>query len=142
MTGSRAIRLAMTILTLALALALCASALGLLAEGVNRGGSAPSAEPIFTREAVALRLRRVAPLAGVWLLGVICAAAMGGSSPRYFAGAPEAPKKYPGDGRKTALRAALYAVAALLLAMGILNGGLNDVFVKAANICTECIGLG
>ena len=26
--------------------------------------------------------------------------------------------------------------------LGVLNGGLNDVLVKAINICTECIGLG
>ena len=40
------------------------------------------------------------------------------------------------------LRAALYAAAVLLVVLGICNGGLRDVFVKAVNICTECIGLG
>ena len=29
-----------------------------------------------------------------------------------------------------------------LIVLGVLNGGLRDVFVKAANLCTECIGLG
>lgn len=42
----------------------------------------------------------------------------------------------------SALRIALYAAAALLIALGIANGGLWDVLVKAVNICTECIGLG
>ena len=32
--------------------------------------------------------------------------------------------------------------AAGLIAAGILNGGLHDVFIKAIYICTECIGLG
>ena len=41
-----------------------------------------------------------------------------------------------------ALRWALFGVAAALIALGVQNGGLNDVLVKAINICTECIGLG
>ncbi len=36
----------------------------------------------------------------------------------------------------------LYLVALVLILAGIWNGGLNDVLVKAINICTECIGLG
>lgn len=41
-----------------------------------------------------------------------------------------------------ALRIAFYAAAIVLIALGIANGGLWDVLVKAVNICTECIGLG
>lgn len=40
------------------------------------------------------------------------------------------------------LRIAIISIAILLLFHGILNGGLYDVFVKAINICTECVGLG
>ncbi len=43
---------------------------------------------------------------------------------------------------KTAVCAGLLAIAAALIVPGIINGGLYDVFVKAVNICTECIGLG
>lgn len=39
-------------------------------------------------------------------------------------------------------RILLYAAALLLIAAGILNGGMRDVLIKAINICTECIGLG
>ena len=49
----------------------------------------------------------------------------------------EMPKK-----RKNPLRAALIFLAAVLILLGITNGGLWDVLVKAINICTECIGLG
>ena len=35
-----------------------------------------------------------------------------------------------------------YLLAAALIALGVLNGGLRDVLVKAVRICTECIGLG
>ena len=41
-----------------------------------------------------------------------------------------------------ALRIAFYAAAVALIALGVANGGLWDVLVKAVNICTECIGLG
>ena len=45
-------------------------------------------------------------------------------------------------GAAAALRLILAACAVALIALGILNGGMNDVFVKAISICTECIGLG
>lgn len=40
------------------------------------------------------------------------------------------------------LRIVLYAAAIALVVLGVMNGGLRDVLVKAINICTECIGLG
>ena len=40
------------------------------------------------------------------------------------------------------VRIALYAAAAVLIVLGIGNGGMRDVLIKAINICTECIGLG
>ena len=39
-------------------------------------------------------------------------------------------------------RIAVAAVGAVFVVIGVLNGGMRDVFVKAINICTECIGLG
>ena len=42
----------------------------------------------------------------------------------------------------TGLRIGLLAVGVALFVIGIFNGGLNDVLIKAINICTECIGLG
>lgn len=53
---------------------------------------------------------------------------------------PEAP-----SGKKSVLpvlRIVLYAAAAAFIVMGVMNGGMWDVLVKAVNICTECIGLG
>ena len=52
---------------------------------------------------------------------------------------PEAPAK---PSRMGYVRIALYAVAAALIVLGINNGGMRDVLIKAINICTECIGLG
>ena len=36
----------------------------------------------------------------------------------------------------------LYVLAVILIVLGINNGGMRDVLIKAINICTECIGLG
>ena len=44
--------------------------------------------------------------------------------------------------RARLLRGGLLILALALIVLGVLNGGLRDVFVKAANLCTECIGLG
>lgn len=41
----------------------------------------------------------------------------------------------------TIFRTALLIVAAVMIIVGIINGGMKEVFVKAVNICTECIGL-
>ena len=40
------------------------------------------------------------------------------------------------------VRVVLAAAAVTLIVLGVLNGGMFDVLVKAINICTECIGLG
>ena len=40
------------------------------------------------------------------------------------------------------LRIALVVVAVVFIVTGIAGGGMDDVFEKAVNICTQCIGLG
>ncbi len=42
----------------------------------------------------------------------------------------------------TAARLFLLLAAIVFIILGVFNGGMHDVLVKAANICTECIGLG
>ncbi|MBR2343745.1 MAG: hypothetical protein IKA64_05770 [Clostridia bacterium] len=40
------------------------------------------------------------------------------------------------------IRISLIALSAVLITLGIYNGGMRDVLEKAVKICTECIGLG
>ena len=40
------------------------------------------------------------------------------------------------------LRVGFAVVAVILVIVGIFNGGMADVFKKAINICTQCIGMG
>ena len=57
-------------------------------------------------------------------------------------GKSKAGSSRPPPDARGALRAGLYAVAIVFIVLGVMNGGLRDVLVKAVNICTECIGLG
>lgn len=45
-------------------------------------------------------------------------------------------------GHRFPVRSLALAVGVLLLAYGFFSGGAEDVLTKAANICTECVGLG
>ena len=40
------------------------------------------------------------------------------------------------------IRVGIFLLAAILIVLGIFNGGVDDVLKKAIAICTECIGLG
>ncbi len=138
------------VLTLLLGAALCIAALMLYFGGLERRAAAGSAmEPIFTREAVEGALLRISPLALLWFAAVISALCFLGTAPdsvrvpREKKPGAAGPMKTVTEGRsKRILRICLYAAAVILLVLGVLNGGLKDVLIKAINICTECIGLG
>ncbi len=57
-------------------------------------------------------------------------------------------KELDDNGRKkqatvlTIVRVAVLVVAVTLIVVGIFNGSMRDVLIKAATICTECVGLG
>ncbi len=44
--------------------------------------------------------------------------------------------------RLRAARLAVIAAAVIFIIAGILNGSMEDMLIKAINICTECVGLG
>lgn len=54
---------------------------------------------------------------------------------------PDAAASEKTTGRNV-IRVIIAAAAVALIVLGVMNGGMFDVLVKAINICTECIGLG
>ena len=106
-----------------------------------------SSMDLETEMAVALP-QLLLPVAAALLAGIVGTVYLGRSRAReaqYAAAAPRRPreKKPTGNGRAlTAVRLALLAAAVAFIVLGILNGGMYDVLVKAINICTECVGLG
>lgn len=46
------------------------------------------------------------------------------------------------DKKLNILRLVLFAFAVLFVIAGVFNGSMEDMLIKAVNICTECIGLG
>ncbi len=75
-----------------------------------------------------------------------CAVKAGGAiPPSVDEAAPRGIIGYLQENRKPILlgaRIALFGCAVLFIVVGIVNGGMGDVLVKAINICAECIGLG
>ena len=125
---------------------LIAQCVGLFVEGTAQRGDDPLS-PIFTPRKVIDRFIPVAPVCAVALAFTAAGLALGirDDRPGKAAGTgPAAGRRCkPIDGRGIpALRIALLAAAAALIALGVFNGGAKDVLTKARFICTECIGLG
>ena len=142
-----------SVLCLALAPGLAAGTLGIYREGSARQAADPLSR-IYTPEAVAAALRPVLPLLLIVLLLSALGLVLGIRDEN--ADKPVRDEKLLRDlgsirdravhgaaDRKTfTLRTAILAAALLLIILGILNGGLDDVLAKGATICTECVGLG
>lgn len=83
-------------------------------------------------------------LAVAYAASVICARSMAREC-EALKGRPAAPAAQKPEGRQGhvgIVRAVLLAAAIVFIVLGVMNGGMYDVLVKAINICTECIGLG
>ena len=95
----------------------------------------------FSRESIAERLAIVGPMLVTCLVIGLLAffIARGDDGDKGGKGQYKAGKEGKNSGK---IRGIFLCLALVFIALGILNGGARDVFVKAVNICTECIGLG
>ena len=124
-----------------------AAAVRICREGLAARAAGDPLAPVFTREIVRARALPGA-LALCAAVAVAVAARLlrvrtedgekrGGSSGTVRAVPPVA------EGKRTrTVRITLLVFALALIAAGILNGSARDVLVKAAHLCTECVGLG
>lgn len=104
-------------------------------------------QTIFSREIVILHLKEMSWAFYLWLAIFAAQLATRWAIPDALVEPAPLPNRIkPIDAPQkhwyAPLRLVLYAVAILLIVVGILNGGMWDVLVKAIHICTECIGLG
>ena len=111
--------------------------------------------PVFSAENVAVRLKSLLPLmqgygllVAAALLAEVCAGPSGARERAVCKGAAKSARK-PHRAKPAerafplgTVRMVIFVVAAAFIVLGVMNGGLYDVLVKAVNICTECIGLG
>ena len=129
-------------LTIILGAALCLAAVILFVSG-SAQRAADMAKSVFTREGIGKALLWLLPLFLLWLVSLAAALLSGVKARAAGPAAGKAPMEpLPGKERTPLIRTALMVLADGLIVWGVLNGGLNDVFVKAVRICTECIGLG
>lgn len=141
---------AATVLLAALLIWQCASIYleGTAAENMPQPGV--YLRPVYSRETVARHLGQIWWGIALWVAALVAAiACRKGESKQTARGEKtvrRAPERKPEPQRtrkhENAWRVALYAAAVGLIAAGVVNGGARDVLVKAAQICTECIGLG
>ena len=143
-----------SVLCVLTAVLLAAAALRLYFDGAAKQAEGDLFYYMFTRERVGEKLLPILPvllitlgmgIAG-WILGVKDEKAERPVRDGRLLRDPDSIREkavHQQADRKTAiLRTAVLAAALILILLGILNGGMEDVLAKGMVICTECIGLG
>ena len=154
MTKRKAFLIIQAILCALVAGLLAAGALTMYFDGAEKQARGDTAYPIYTREKVSAKLLPVLPLMclsiGVTLAGLLLGVRDESQDKpmrdenliRGLGNLRDRAVHQAASPRERYIRTAVMALAAALIAAGILNGGLADVLAKGAAICAECIGLG
>ena len=133
---------------------LVAGALSLYLDGAAKQAEGDLFYYMFTRERAGAKLAPVLPLIfcalGLTIAGVILGIRDENAEKpvrderllRDLGSIREKAVHQQSDQKTRILRTAVLVIALILIVIGILNGGLEDVLAKGAAICTECVGLG
>ena len=143
-----------TMLCVLTAVLLAAGALSLYFDGAAKQAEGDLFHYMFTRERAGEKLLPVLPLlccaVGMTIAGIILGIQDGneaksvtdGKLLRDIGSVRERAVRRKSDRKTVILRATMLAAAVILILLGILNGGAEDVLAKGIAVCTECIGLG
>ena len=159
-TGKQVYLTVQSILCILVAAAMSAAAWQIYSGGMAQRAADPLAW-IYTRDTVARKLAFIAPLIflclgmgiGGMILGVkdsrerIAAKNLQTAGSKAEKDVHRTEKNTASAGasaiKKPSLLQAVIVIAAIFLIIaGVVNGSARDVLYKAANICTECVGLG
>ena len=151
MDKKKLVRTAQSVLCVIIAVMLITAALGICREGLALKAADPL-NRIYTREKAAAALRPVLPLFVISVVLTVIGLIAGireeheEKTVHKETGMAKGQRSFEKNDAKPvrlrALRAVLFLLAAGLIAAGALNGSARDVFSKAVQICSECIGLG
>lgn len=139
-----------SLLCILAAVLLASGAIGLYLDGAARQAEGDLFYYMYTRERVADLLQKIMPLlfAGLGLsiggiiLGIRDERMDRPAEGKSLVPAPERLRSGADGRKKVVLRTALIVIALAMIAAGIVNGGMDDVFAKGSVICTECVGIG
>ena len=154
MTRTKVFLIVQSVLCAVIAVLLAAGALSLYLDGAAKQAEGDLFYYMFTRERAGARLLPVLPLIccalGLTIAGVILGIKDENAEKpvrdekllRDLGSIREKAVHQQADQKTQILRTAVLVIALILIVIGILNGGLEDVLAKGAAICTECVGLG
>ena len=154
MTRTKLFLVVQAVLCAVIAVLLAAGALSLYLDGAAKQAEGDLFYYMFTRERAGARLAPILPLLfcafGLTIAGVILGIKDENAEKpvrdekllRDLGSIREKAVHQQADQKTRILRTAVLVIALILIVIGILNGGLEDVLAKGAAICTECVGLG
>ena len=154
MTRKKLFMAVQAVLCIVIAVLLAAGALSLYLDGAAKQAEGDLFYYMYTRERVGAKLLPVLPLLfcaiGLTIVGIILGIRDGNTDKpvkdekllRDLGSIQERTVHQQADQKTKILRRAVLIIALILIVIGILNGGLEDVLAKGAAICTECVGLG
>ena len=154
MTRTKLFLIVQAVLCTVIAVLLAAGALSLYLDGAAKQAEGDLFYYMFTRERAGARLLPVLPLLfcalGLTVVGTILGIKDENAEKpvrdekllRDLGSIREKAVHQKADQKTRILRTAVLVIALILIVIGILNGGLEDILAKGAAICTECIGLG
>lgn len=137
-----------------IAILLAAGALSLYLDGAAKQAEGDLFYYMFTRERAGAKLLPVLPLlccaVGLTVAGVLLGIRDENEEKpvrdekllRDLGSIQEKAVHQQADRKTVILRTAVLVIALVLIVIGIINGGLEDVLAKGAAVCTECVGLG
>ncbi|MBR1627889.1 MAG: hypothetical protein IJ679_01310 [Lachnospiraceae bacterium] len=147
MDKKRAALIVQSVLWVMTATVFIASVVSIYMSGMSLKAEDPMAD-IYSIEAIGQRAVIVLPFLGICIANSVLLVVLGMKDENADKAALHVDitkntegSPWPADKIRTARMAGI-ALAVICIIIGIFNGSMRDVFIKASKICTECIGLG